>query len=153
VKVVSEWLNGSSCILWHRIYLISSTLCSLTKFRYFRPSSRLLFSLTLSQTLDLDRFYHGLSTVVNFVRPDGHLFITVFICDCCVVAFSALMLLVGWQEGHPTCKKLSGGLLAWLSVRSKVQTCIWPSWCHCHSLSLASVKSSLVHLSGTGSPG
>jgi len=28
-------------------------------------------------------------------------------------AFSALMLLVGWQEGHPTCKKLSGGLLAW----------------------------------------
>jgi len=25
-----------------------------------------------------------------------------------------------------------------------VQTCIWPSWCHCHSLSLASVKSTLV---------
>jgi len=24
------------------------------------------------------------------------------------------------------------------------QTCIWPSWCHCHSLSLASVKSRLV---------
>ena len=23
-------------------------------------------------------------------------------------------------------------------------TCIWPSWCHCHSLSLASVKSRLV---------
>jgi len=34
--------------------------------------------------------------------------------------------------------------LAWLSVWSKVQTCIWPSWCHCHSLSLASVKSRLV---------
>ena len=31
------------------------------------------------------------------------------------------MLLVGWQEGHPACKKLSGGVLAWLSVRSKVQ--------------------------------
>ena len=27
---------------------------------------------------------------------------------------------------------------------SKVQTCIRPSWCHCHSLSLASVKSRLV---------
>ena len=25
-----------------------------------------------------------------------------------------------------------------------MQTCIWPSWCHCHSLSLASVKSTLV---------
>jgi len=36
-------------------------------------------------------------------------------------------LLVGWQEGHPACKKLSGGVLAWLSVWSLVQTCIWPS--------------------------
>ena len=35
-------------------------------------------------------------------------------------------------------------MLAWLSVCSEVQTCIWPSWCHCHSLSLASVKSWLV---------
>jgi len=41
--------------------------------------------------------------------------------------FSALTLLVGRQEGHPACKKLSGGVLAWLSVWSKVQTCIWPS--------------------------
>jgi len=42
-------------------------------------------------------------------------------------AFSALTLLVGRQEEHPACKKLSGGVLAWLSVWSKVQTCIWPS--------------------------
>jgi len=42
-------------------------------------------------------------------------------------AFSALTLLVGQLEGHPACKKLSGGVLAWLSVCSKVQTCIWPS--------------------------
>jgi len=34
-------------------------------------------------------------------------------------AFSALTLLVGRQEGHPACKKLSGGVTAWLS-------CIWP---------------------------
>ena len=54
------------------------------------------------------------------------------------------MLLVGRQEGHLACKKLSGGVLAWLSVWSKVQTCIWPSGFHCHSLSLASVKSRLV---------
>jgi len=26
--------------------------------------------------------------------------------------------LVGQQEGHPACKKLSGGVLAWLSVWS-----------------------------------
>ena len=59
-------------------------------------------------------------------------------------AFSALTLLVGRQEGHPACKKLSGGVLTWLSVWSEVLTCICPSWCHCHSLSLASVKSRLV---------
>jgi len=37
-------------------------------------------------------------------------------------AFSVLMLLVGQQEGHTACKKLSGGLLAWLSVCSEMQT-------------------------------
>jgi len=53
------------------------------------------------------------------------------VCVCVsLLAFSALTLLVGWQEGHP--------------VWSEVQTCIWPSGCHCHSLSLASVKSRLV---------
>jgi len=36
-------------------------------------------------------------------------------------AFSALTLLVGRQEGHPACKKLSGGMLAWLSVWSEVR--------------------------------
>jgi len=30
-------------------------------------------------------------------------------------ASSALTLLVGQQEGHPACKKLSGGVLAWFS--------------------------------------
>jgi len=42
-------------------------------------------------------------------------------------AFSALTLLVGRLEGHLACKKLSGGVLAWLSVWNKVQTCLWPS--------------------------
>jgi len=59
-------------------------------------------------------------------------------------AVTALTLLVGQQEGHPACKKLSGGVLAWLSVWSEVQTCIWHGGFHCHSLSLASVKSRLV---------
>jgi len=51
---------------------------------------------------------------------------------------------LGGRKGIWLVKKLSGGVLAWLSVWSEVQTCIWPSWCHCHSLSLASVKSRLV---------
>jgi len=63
---------------------------------------------------------------------------------CQSTAFSALTLLVGWQEGHLACKKLSGGVLAWLYVWCEVQTCIWPNGFHCHSLSVAPVKSRLV---------
>ena len=56
-------------------------------------------------------------------------------------AFSALMLLVGWQEGHPACKKLSGEVLAWLSVWSEVQMiCIWSSWCRCYPIISCSSK-------------
>ena len=54
-----------------------------------------------------------------------HLFDGFFSSTTC--AFSALTLLVGQQKGHPACKKLSGGVLAWLSAWSKVQTCIWSS--------------------------
>ena len=51
---------------------------------------------------------------------------------------------IGTASAHPACKKLSGGVLARLSVCSEVQTCIGLSGCHCHSLSLAAVKSRLV---------
>ena len=64
---------------------------------------------------------------------------------------------LGGRKGIWLVKKLSGGVLAWLSVWSEVQTCLWPSWCHCHSLSLASVKSRLVFTflvpAHPGSPG
>jgi len=45
-----------------------------------------------------------------------------FLFRCSGFAFSALTLLVGQQEGHPAGKKLSGGVLAWLSVCSEVHT-------------------------------
>ena len=47
--------------------------------------------------------------------------------DTLYVHFYAMMLLVERQEGHSACKKLDGGVLAWLSVWSKVQTCIRPN--------------------------
>jgi len=46
------------------------------------------------------------------------LFFAAYLFILYAVAFSALTLLVGRQEGHPACKKLSGGVLAWLSVWS-----------------------------------
>jgi len=36
-----------------------------------------------------------------------------------------LTLLVGRQEGHLACKKLSDEVLAWFSVWSEVQTCMF----------------------------
>ena len=104
---------------------------------------------TLSETLNLANFFSGgggcFCYVIVCVTLSGVIGVIYTICllgQClCLQCFT---LLVGWQEEHPVCKKLSDGVLAWLSVWSEVQTCIWPSWCQCHSLSLASVKSRLV---------
>ena len=52
----------------------------------------------------------------------------VFFCQVKLVFQNCIISILVWrQEGHPACKKLSGGLLLWLSVWSEVQTCIWPS--------------------------
>jgi len=82
----------------------------------------------------------------SFIGDDVHQVCKELICICLLpqCAYRTLTLLVWRQEEHPACKKLSGGVLTWLSVRSEMQTCIWPSWCHCHSLSVASIKSRLV---------
>ena len=96
----------------------------------------------LNGTSDFFRKFMNVVLFVPFWQPSIWVCCFMLFVWCC--AFSALTLLVGRQEGHPACKKLSGGVLAWLSVWSEVQSCIWSSWCHCHSLSLASVKSRLV---------
>jgi len=62
--------------------------------------------------------------IITFHHNHHHYYLNAF---CALSAFRALTLLVGRQEGHPDCKKLSGGVPAWLSVWSEVQTCIWPS--------------------------
>jgi len=71
--------------------------------------------MTVSASALLCCNYHKCKNVFTFLY-----FVTFY-------AFGALTLLVGRQERHPTCKKLSGGVLAWLSVWSEVQTCIWLS--------------------------
>jgi len=58
---------------------------------------------------------------------DGLFRVIICLIDRTPDASSALTLLVRRQEGHPACKKLSGAVLAWLFVRSEVQTCIRPS--------------------------
>jgi len=53
--------------------------------------------------------YNGHKTVVDNIVE------TVLILASFLSCFSALTLLVGWQEGHPACKKLSGGVLVYVS--------------------------------------
>ena len=57
---------------------------------------------------------HLLSRRRQITKFVGAIILYVYICVQCNVclqcyAFSALTLSVGWQEGHPACKKLSGG--------------------------------------------
>jgi len=46
------------------------------------------------------------------------------------VAFSALTLLVVQQEGHPACKKLSGGVLAWYQSGVRCRLAYGPADAH-----------------------
>jgi len=73
-------------------------------------------------TDDLSGNVRGAAIYVSMI-----LVVTRFMLSNFTTAVSALTLLVWRQEGHPACRKLSGGVLAWLSVWSDVQTCIWPS--------------------------
>jgi len=68
------------------------------------------------------------ATVVGSTSSEG-----VWVLYVLLRKFHALTLLVGRQEEHPPCKKLSDEVLAWLSVWSKVQMiCILSSRCHCY---------------------
>ena len=82
----------------------------------------------------------------NNSLQDGLLHVTCVILFSALCAFSALTLLVGWQEGHPACKKTErwgAGVVICLERGADLHMAQL-IWCHCHSLSLASVKSRLV---------
>jgi len=63
-----------------------------------------------------------------------------------------LTLLVGRQEGHPACKKLSGEVLAWLSVWSEVLTAYGPADATATHCLLLQYNPDWFYLSGIGLP-
>ena len=139
--IISGLPTDVSCLLHVRAHAISLNLHDLDTSLCWRPG---FYMNTWPATPTSTRDPASIRRYTVFKLSKNHLneISSLLVYTNC--AFSALTLLVGRQEGHPACKKVSGGVLAWLSVWSEVQTCIWPSWCHCHSLSLASVKSRLV---------
>jgi len=102
--------------------LVVNKVSRVSKWQYYVPLGNLLVGrsrATSSSGSHSSRFGARARTHAAPARFSLHLLTL-------VSTFSALMLSVGRQEGHPACKKQSGGVLAWLSVWSEVQTCIWP---------------------------
>ena len=65
------------------------------------------------------------------------------VLDICTGNFLCLQCFdaVGWEAGIQPVKKLSGEVLAWLSVWSEVKMiCIWSSWCHCRPIACCFIK-------------
>jgi len=54
------------------------------------------------------------------------------------VAFSALTLLAGWQEGHPVCRNWV--VRYWHGSSDMQMICIRSSWCHCHPIIYCFIK-------------
>ena len=93
---------------------------------YFRCMPPLLRRCSLGTMKSIQRVKLQFTVLPrNHTNDESLIYYLCYYCNYCAV--SALTLLVGRQEGHQACKKLSGGVLVWLSVWSKVHTCIWPS--------------------------
>ena len=95
---------------------------------------------------------YGPQTSTPVCKSLHYAFLAVDLCVCFMFSLYDVLLVpsvlwccwLGGRKGTRPVKNLSSEVLTWLSVWSEVQTCIWPSWCHCHPLSLASVISRLV---------
>ena len=87
-------------------------------------SARTTFGRTLKHFFCLCRcFFRSLLIL--------HIFVGSFMCPSL-----PSVLWRCWLGGRKGIPPVETWVVAWLSVWSAVQTCIWPSWCRCHSLSL-----------------
>jgi len=110
-------------------------ICSMVHCQPFLKISRksiwkFLHKVANKQTTDKQRQKHiflGGGNYKNWI----HYSLTLYIS---IIAFSALMLIAGWQERHLACKNFV--VRYWHHYLSaEVQMlCIWSSWCHCHPI-------------------
>ena len=131
--VSEQFLNGTSILTnkWYNV-LSAETRVPLHWFAKV-PRRRTSRRRRLVATLG---FVHQVSTSVTPVN-DRTCFSQTKPCLQCLDA-------VGWVAGRAFGPQKTEWWGAGIVVWSEVQTCTWPTWCHCHSLSFASVKSTLV---------
>jgi len=103
-----QWTKVSTNIMQTMLQLGTSVLCKYAIATYL--AYRRVFFAYFSKVCTSHNFPHILALMTAII------ILLVFLLPIC--AFSALTLLVGWQEGHPACKKY---------LSSEVQTCIWSS--------------------------
>jgi len=107
--------------------------------KYLNDVRRAKLSILICKSLERD------------IQCFGAFYLEVAFSDALLCVFSALTLLVGWQEGHPAFKKLVVGCWCGYLSGARCRFAYGPADATA-TLSLASVKSRLVYLSGTGSP-
>ena len=110
----SWWYSTQCCCLVHKVWHIVTVCLSQpwALLEMTRPIVYIPCSLFKYVQWLCPGFRHSHSQCILCFKVFLCLFIDIIHVQ---FAFSALTLLVGWQEGHPACKKLSGGVLAWLS--------------------------------------
>ena len=81
-------------------------------FKLFSRLTLFWFCVFITQSQKLEEVSKELSNIEARLEQDK-LGLLLFLLLC---TFSALTLLVGWQEEHPACKNLNDEVLAWLSV-------------------------------------
>ena len=97
-----------------------------------------LWNITYTWAVSVSAFrcHH---TSLYYTMPNSAVLMNLYFILQTVVAFSALILLVGRQEEHLACKKLTDEV--WLSVWSEVRMiCVWSSCCHCQPIISCFIK-------------
>jgi len=117
--------NGNETIFFQKVYSSSLQDNKMDKFaphlQFWKKACFQLHGATDSPVTGSHSQSVRCSTLMRNFTP----MITGYTC-----AFSAVMLLVGRQEGHMACNKLS------YVSGSRCRFCIWPRWCHCHSIQI-----------------
>jgi len=103
---------------------------------YTAEATTVVWTALASAASVITRFV--LYTTVSFCTILSWVFATVaHVCDCIFHSKLVFLSVNYWccWLGSRSLKKLSGEVLAWLSVWNKVQMiCIWSSWCRCHTI-------------------